>query len=315
MKTIRVLILVTILPVFYLGNLLVNDVDQIKESDNIALSSQPVTNNSKKKQALDDKISIQKQDIQVKMVEPDNKKLLSDQDKSSQTVEQEVKVEIKKEKPAFSQNLESVKTEKVAYKEIVNQQDIECTRKYINDSSVIKGTSFVQTAGQDGIREIVSKIKYVNDQEVSREIISDKIIKDPVDEVVIVGSKVEYLDSSGQTGLMIEEINQSRNEKGLQSLNRSLRLDEAASIRVREIVNTFSHTRPDGRPFYSVDPDFVAGENIAYSACDVCVLHERFLNSPSHRDNILRPEFKSVGVASFKEATGPTYWVILFSRY
>ena len=136
-----------------------------------------------------------------------------------------------------------------------------------------------------------------------------------VDKVILVGTYVAPVIHSGQTGAMINNINASRGNSGLATLYRNGRLDAAAQVRVMEIIESFSHTRPNGSPFYTVDTDAVSGENIAYGSSDSSLTHERFMASPGHKANILKSDYKLVGVASYKGSTGPTYWVVLFSRY
>ena len=62
----------------------------------------------------------------------------------------------------------------------------------------------------------------------------------------------------------------------------------------------FSHNSPEGKtPFDRIDTAQIqykaAGENLAY-APSVEVAHEGLMNSPGHKENILRPEFGTLGV-------------------
>lgn len=62
----------------------------------------------------------------------------------------------------------------------------------------------------------------------------------------------------------------------------------------------FSHINPDGKtPFQRMTEGKVeyllAGENLAY-APSVEVAHKGLMNSPGHRENILRPEFGRIGI-------------------
>ena len=62
----------------------------------------------------------------------------------------------------------------------------------------------------------------------------------------------------------------------------------------------FSHYTPDGKsPFDRMKAAGVqyltAGENLAY-APNVEIAHQGLMNSPGHRENILRPEFGKLGV-------------------
>ena len=79
---------------------------------------------------------------------------------------------------------------------------------------------------------------------------------------------------------------------------------ECAKLRASECnsVETFSHTRPNGKAWYTVlkelkAPDYkIAGENIAlYFQTPEQVVNE-WMNSEGHRKNILHPDFKVLAV-------------------
>ena len=102
---------------------------------------------------------------------------------------------------------------------------------------------------------------------------------------------------------MLELVNQERETAGLKPLTWDKDLAEAARAHSRLLAQhrSLSHQfmgEPDltkragaaGAAFSSV------GENIGY-APDVDVAHNGFMNSPHHRENILRPDFNAVGIA------------------
>ena len=82
---------------------------------------------------------------------------------------------------------------------------------------------------------------------------------------------------------------------------------KAAFAKVNEIVGSFSHTRPDGRPWYTADDKVLYGENLAqyYDSAEEVVA--AWMNSPSHRANILKGDFKS-GAIFTVEVDGEVYW-------
>ena len=232
------------------------------------------------------------------------------------------KTVIKQEKQSEKVIVEKVspKEKTISYKEIVDYENINFNKVYKNDASLAKGQSKVETAGSLGQREIITKVTLEDNVEVSRSVISNKVIKSPKDEVIINGTyekpKEEVIkvtpNSTGSEKAMINEVNASRSENNLATLRDDNRLTAAAQIRVLEIVNSFSHTRPNGQRFNTVDAGWVNGENIAYGMADVSVTHGRFMASPGHRENILRSNFKSIGVASHRAENGVIYWVVLF---
>lgn len=60
-----------------------------------------------------------------------------------------------------------------------------------SDKSVSSGKRILKTKGENGLQENTVKVLYKNGVEVSREITETKVLKEPVDEVVLVGTYVE----------------------------------------------------------------------------------------------------------------------------
>jgi hypothetical protein len=90
--------------------------------------------------------------------------------------------------------------------------------------------------------------------------------------------------------------NLEREARGLRPLVWQPELVDFANTRSREIMTHWSHTRPNGRQ--ATDTSGVHGENLArgpvYTAREVV---EGWMNSPSHRENILRPQFTGMAVS------------------
>jgi uncharacterized protein YkwD len=101
---------------------------------------------------------------------------------------------------------------------------------------------------------------------------------------------------------MLQLINTERTSQGLQPLVmdsklRTLARDHAADMFER---GYFSHNTPEGlSPFDRMNKAgikyMIAGENLAL-APDVDIAENGLMNSPSHRANILTPDFKKVGI-------------------
>ena len=121
------------------------------------------------------------------------------------------------------------------------------------------------------------------------------------------GKRREKDRDTGEGRRALELVNVRRKEAGLPALVWSKELARCAAIRVEECTELFSHTRPDGRDWYTVDERIVYGENLgmAYSTPEGVV--ESWMGSPSHRDNLLDRDFTSCGIASYC-AGGTTYW-------
>lgn len=102
----------------------------------------------------------------------------------------------------------------------------------------------------------------------------------------------------------------------LHPILRDAELEETAKIRAKELVQLFSHTRPDGTLCNSAFPEWVTyyGENIAwgYTSAESVTEGWKETDDPydgqGHRRNMLDPDFNSVGIAAYK-LNGYIYWV------
>lgn len=80
--------------------------------------------------------------------------------------------------------------EVVIEKEVFKKEKIAYKTQVKNDSSMFKGTSKVQRNGQEGLKEVTYKISMSNGVPIKTETISEKVIKEPVDKILIQGTKV-----------------------------------------------------------------------------------------------------------------------------
>ena len=111
---------------------------------------------------------------------------------------------------------------------------------------------------------------------------------------------------------VVNQVNRERAARGLSALRVDPALTAAAQIRAREIVQKFSHTRPDGTKWSTVS-SVAYGENIAKGQRTADKVMAAWMSSDGHRRNILRAGFGSIGVCFLK--VGNVYhWVQLFGR-
>ncbi|MEG6523261.1 CAP domain-containing protein [Desulfotomaculum sp. 1211_IL3151] len=101
---------------------------------------------------------------------------------------------------------------------------------------------------------------------------------------------------------MLSLINKERAAAGLKPLSMDAALTKIARTKAKDMVdnNYFSHTSPTyGSPFDMMKKNGVvyhyAGENLA-GASNVNTAHANLMNSPSHKANILKPEYTKVGI-------------------
>ena len=90
----------------------------------------------------------------------------------------------------------------------------------------------------------------------------------------------------------------------------------AAKVRVKELTELFSHTRPDGTSCFTALEDagasyMAAGENIAAGQFSPELVMYSWMNSEGHRANILSSNYSQIGIGCYYY-NGVYYWVQLF---
>ena len=91
--------------------------------------------------------------------------------------------------------------------------------------------------------------------------------------------------------------NEQRQNNGLEKLmTREDLWEQVAQVRAGEIVNYFSHTRPNGSSCFSLYDEAgldyrAAGENIAAGYYGASAVVDGWMNSTGHRANILSKSF------------------------
>ena len=120
-------------------------------------------------------------------------------------------------------------------------------------------------------------------------------------------------DSMTDTGLRavayeaFNEVNDIRAEAGVDELKWDKNLETVADVRAKECSEKFSHTRPNGSQWYTVNSKIQGGENLAFGFDNAGDCVEAWMDSPTHRDNILYDEFEKVAISIYEE-NGTYYW-------
>ena len=78
---------------------------------------------------------------------------------------------------------------RVTYKEETKKESIEFSKKEKYDEALDDGERKITQKGENGEKEVVYKVKYIDGKEDSREKLSEKILKKSVDEITSYGSK------------------------------------------------------------------------------------------------------------------------------
>lgn len=117
---------------------------------------------------------------------------------------------------------------------------------------------------------------------------------------------------------VVELVNTERAKEGLGALATSELLHAAASIRAAEAEIHWSHERPDGRSFATVLVELAipyrgAGENLGMNYKTPESVVDGWMNSPGHRENIMRDAFGRIGVGIHVAEDGTIYWAQLFT--
>ena len=105
--------------------------------------------------------------------------------------------------------------------------------------------------------------------------------------------------------LLFDETNEARLEAGLSPLSEHEELNHAAQLKADHMAEYgyFAHYSPDGsspwRWFREAGYDYAyAGENLAVRFSDSRRVVKAWLDSPSHRANILNEKYEHVGFAT-----------------
>lgn len=111
---------------------------------------------------------------------------------------------------------------------------------------------------------------------------------------------------------VITAINNARKDLGYPELVKNTGLSTCADRRTRELAAAYSHTRPNGLPFYSLAPEHFKAEMLvinnqkAEDTVDIMIKKD-----PISRNLIFTEKYQSIGASSFK-CNGMKYTVVAF---
>jgi uncharacterized protein YkwD len=115
--------------------------------------------------------------------------------------------------------------------------------------------------------------------------------------------RFEWAEGDVSPASLLEAMNEQRARRGLPALRRNVRLEAAASDRIRDMFEYryFAHVAPDGtEPFVWVKQRGYrysrVGENLAMGQRAARVVVDQWMGSPGHRANILG-SFDDTGIA------------------
>lgn len=108
-------------------------------------------------------------------------------------------------------------------------------------------------------------------------------------------------------------VNVEREKVGLSPLRFAKDLEASAYVRAVELPFKFSHTRPDGSKCFTAmaKRGHILGENLAGGQKSPKQVVQAWMDSESHRENILNPKFTELGVVYYYKSDSKYkhYWV------
>ncbi len=139
-------------------------------------------------------------------------------------------------------------------------------------------------------------------------------------QIFVVLDKTSFL-ASVLPGVLTSLTNEERRENNASPLIENDLLTKAAELKAQDMANSqyFAHTSPDGKtPWYWLDQVgyrySMAGENLAVNFFESRDVAEAWMNSPTHRANIIKKNYTEIGigVASGKYQGRNTVFVAQF---
>ena len=111
---------------------------------------------------------------------------------------------------------------------------------------------------------------------------------------------------------VVNLVNKERKSNGLGNVTIDKELTEAAMERALEISLYLEHSRPGTGDCFTISSKAMA-ENIAGGQSSPESVMDSWMNSTTHKSNILGKNYKSIGIGCF-EKDGTLYWVQLFGN-
>lgn len=197
-----------------------------------------------------------------------------------------------------------------SYRNIINQNKVTSTNTYIDKDNEIVNSNLEK----EEVTNIEEKISDTDNKEY-KEISKDDI--NEYDSITInnIQNENTYTDLINE---VYEITNNYRSLVGVSSLTLDSSLVEAASIRAKELSDSFSHTRPNGSSCFTVLSELgisygTAGENIVAGYSSSQSVMEGWRSSSGHYQNIISSKFKKIGIG-VNIINNQYYWVQIFSN-
>ncbi len=95
--------------------------------------------------------------------------------------------------------------------EVVETEEIAYETTYEDSSSITKGQTSVKQEGENGEKAVTYAVTYdANGNELSREVIGEEVTKEPVDEIILQGTKTQQSSSATtRNGKVVDHVEKS----------------------------------------------------------------------------------------------------------
>jgi uncharacterized protein YkwD len=125
--------------------------------------------------------------------------------------------------------------------------------------------------------------------------------------------------AASASSALLADLNRTRVAHGLAALSSSAQLAQAAQLHAQDMIQNgyFAHESRDGKtPFdrmrlFGISFRF-AGENIAMAPSEPVAAQSLYQSAP-HRENMLDPQYRHVGIAAMQRPDGELFFVEDFS--
>ncbi len=199
------------------------------------------------------------------------------------------------------------------------KEEVKVETKVEQPKQVAKVEQPVTVVKQEPVEAVKAEVQEEQEEEVKSEPVEQAPVQE-VKEEEPAPAPVVTVSSTPAASWELEIArltNIERQKAGLSILTYNTSLEAGAKIRAEEIITHFSHTRPDGSRFFTAFGDLQyqnIGENLGSGFRTPESIVSAWMNSESHRANILKPEYQEISVAITKDADGKYRWVQIFYR-
>lgn len=212
----------------------------------------------------------------------------------------------------------------------VGEHNITIIAKDASDNAVKVSTKLIVTKKEEVKVIVLEPVQKSSNKSVSKS--TDTNVASKSEEVVKKGYTGKAIDlksealelrkkEANNVNKVLENVNSYRGEVSMSGLVLDEDLTTLAFIRALEMSYTgkFSHTRPNGKPFYSIFTEMgvnganACGENIAYGYTNADSVSLGWKSSSGHYANMINNKFTRVGIGVSCQS-GVCYWVQLFGN-